>query len=122
MPPRISKIGNVPAWARLFSVHAPARGGRSITLVSPPCLVEFATNSLVPYHPAAISPEGPTARVPDLAPAPPKSAGTLPINAFVRDALGMNRLIQSACFNVPAMNAWIPQVMALEGRLASNVS
>jgi len=71
--------------------------------------------------PLAAVPLRPAAAAADLAPAPPELAGPRPVDAYIRRALGENRMVQAARFNVLAMKARIPQVTALDDPVASNV-
>ena len=76
-----------------------------------------------PIERARLRPPGPLrpATPPDLAPTPPDLIGPQPVDAYIRRALGENRMVQAAHFNVMAMKARIPQVTALDDPVASNV-
>ncbi len=69
----------------------------------------------------AIRPAEPMATALDTAPTPPELTGPQPVDAYIRRALGENRMVQAAHYNVLAMRARIPQVTSLDDPVASNV-
>src|SRR5262249_3380955 len=56
----------------------------------------------------------------DPPPTPPELVGPRPVEAYIERALHENRMVQAARANVAAMQARIPQVMALDDPGVSN--
>lgn len=81
-----------------------------------PDYVEVVRNLHTAAHrpPGSIPPDDPIATALDPAPAPSELIGPQPVEVYIRRALAENRAVQSARYNVAAMNYRIPQVTALD--------
>ncbi len=89
---------------------------------SRPEYVEVVQNLQYAAHrpPESVRPDDPDAAALDPAPTPPELLGPQPVDAYIRQALHENRIVQAARFNLLALKARIPQVTALDDPIVSN--
>jgi outer membrane protein TolC len=86
-----------------------------------PAPIEVRLGETLDDLPSTPEPDPPPAAAIGPGPVPPELSGPQPMEVYLQRALAENRTVQAAVHNVESLKQRIPQVMALDDPVASNV-